>query len=199
MSGSVGVAAAQAVAWRALTDMAEVLEPRLVSSAARAKRSFHHHFAPFGWVEVLARDGRGPALAPTSDLGILLWTGILEEGGAETAAKSLLSPDLRSAAGVRTLWWRHPRFESDGYHTGAVWPFDNWFATGGLADVSPAAAASIAGSVLDVISAIDYVECFAVGDDGRVAPVSEATEVQAWSVGAALAWSSRWAGRTWTR
>src|SRR5207248_9654677 len=61
----------------------------------------------------------------TSNMGHLLWSGIISEERASVIAKQLLGEDMFSGWGVRTLSTEYVAYNPLGYHTGTVWPHDN--------------------------------------------------------------------------
>jgi glycogen debranching enzyme len=62
-----------------------------------------------------------------------LATGLLERQQGEALAKRLLSEEMFSGWGVRTLSSKERRFNPMSYHNGSVWPHDNAIAAAGLA------------------------------------------------------------------
>ena len=68
----------------------------------------------------------------TSNIGHLLWSGIVDKSKAKAVVRHLMGPKLFTGWGVRTLAEGEARFNPIGYHTGAVWPFDNSFIAWGL-------------------------------------------------------------------
>ena len=60
-----------------------------------------------------------------SDPGHCLASGIVQESFARRLADRMLSPDLFSGWGVRTLSAAHPAFNPFSYHRGSVWPVEN--------------------------------------------------------------------------
>ncbi|MEU0156958.1 amylo-alpha-1,6-glucosidase [Micromonospora fulviviridis] len=108
---------------------------RLEREAADLKARFNRDF----WVEerehfALALDADGRQVdALSSNMGHLLWSGIADDDKAARVARHLLSPELFSGWGVRTLGMREGRYNPVGYHVGAVWPFDNSIIAAGLA------------------------------------------------------------------
>jgi glycogen debranching enzyme len=85
-----------------------------------------------GWY-ALALDGdKRPVDALASNLGHLLWTGIVPTARAGAVASALLSPELASGWGLRTLATSMGRYDPLGYHTGSVWPHDTAIAVAGL-------------------------------------------------------------------
>ncbi|HEX9122813.1 MAG TPA: glycogen debranching N-terminal domain-containing protein [Actinomycetota bacterium] len=69
----------------------------------------------------------------TSNMGHLLWSGIVPEDRAKTVVQHLFSDVLFSGWGIRTLSELDAGYNPIGYHTGAVWPHDNSIAAMGLA------------------------------------------------------------------
>jgi glycogen debranching enzyme len=107
---------------------------RLESEAEDLKRRFNRDF----WVEdgefyalALDRDGRHVD-SLSSNMGHLLWSGILDGPRAAKVAEHLLGPRLFSGWGVRTLAVGEGRYNPIGYHVGTVWPFDNSIIAWGL-------------------------------------------------------------------
>jgi glycogen debranching enzyme len=69
----------------------------------------------------------------TSNMGQLLWSGIVPEERAAIIARQLMSPHLFSGWGVRTTSTLDRAFNPIGYHMGTVWPHDNSLIAHGLA------------------------------------------------------------------
>jgi glycogen debranching enzyme len=69
----------------------------------------------------------------TSNIGQLLWSGIVPKGRAAIIAGQLMSDTLNSGWGVRTLSADDHGFNPIGYHLGTVWPHDNSLIALGLA------------------------------------------------------------------
>ena len=69
----------------------------------------------------------------TSNIGHLLWSGLLDDAQAAATAEHLLDEPLYSGWGVRTLSAREAGYNPLGYHTGTVWPHDNSLIAAGLA------------------------------------------------------------------
>jgi glycogen debranching enzyme len=85
-----------------------------------------------GWF-ALALDGdKRPVPSLASNAGHCLWTGIVDEDKAAEMVKRLLSDDLFSGWGVRTLATSMGGYDPLGLHTGAVWPHDNAACAAGL-------------------------------------------------------------------
>jgi glycogen debranching enzyme len=111
-----------------------------VTAAERAARAveLYDRFNAMFWLPeqrwyALALDGdKRPVDALASNLGHLLWCGIVPPNRAESVADALMSPDLHSGWGVRTLATSMARHDPLGYHTGSVWPHDTAIAVAGL-------------------------------------------------------------------
>jgi glycogen debranching enzyme len=110
------------------------LSSQLRNRAAELKAAFNRDFwlEDKGWVAMgLDRDQR-PIDALSSNIGHCLWTGILDADKADRVAKRLLSPDLFSGWGIRTLGASMTGYNPISYHCGSVWPHDNAIAAAGL-------------------------------------------------------------------
>ena len=128
------------------------LAGRLEAEAAALKRRFNPDF----WVEdggyfALALDADGRQVdALSSNIGHLLWSGIVERGKARSVARHLMGDRLFSGWGVRTMAEGEARYNPIGYHVGTVWPFDNSFIAWGLRRYGyRAEAARVAAGILD--------------------------------------------------
>ncbi|WP_373319805.1 amylo-alpha-1,6-glucosidase, partial [Rugosimonospora africana] len=106
----------------------------LEQQAAALKQRFNQDF----WIEdrhhyALALDPDGHHVdALASNIGHLLWSGIVDESKAPHLAEHLLGPQLFSGWGIRTLAKNEERYNPLGYHVGTVWPFDNSLIAWGL-------------------------------------------------------------------
>ncbi|MEV4659158.1 glycogen debranching N-terminal domain-containing protein [Micromonospora sp. NPDC049301] len=107
---------------------------RLEREAVALKQRFNHDF----WIAdreyyALALDANGQQVdALSSNIGHLLWSGIVDESRAGKVVEHLLGPRLFSGWGVRTLAEDQSRYNPIGYHVGTVWPFDNSIIAWGL-------------------------------------------------------------------
>ncbi|MER7331132.1 MULTISPECIES: glycogen debranching N-terminal domain-containing protein [unclassified Micromonospora] len=166
----------------------------LETQAADLRRRFNRDF----WVEdgeyfalALDADGR-PVDALSSNIGHLLWSGIVEPDRAGRVVQHLLGPDLFSGWGIRTLAKSAERYNPIGYHVGTVWPFDNSVIAWGLRRYGfPREAALVAKAIIEASRYFDgrLPEAFA-GYDRELTryPVQYPTACspQAWSTGAPL-------------
>jgi glycogen debranching enzyme len=131
-----------------------------------------------------------------SQLGQLLWAGVLRPDAAQAAAERLCAPDVLTPWGLRTLSSEHPQFDAYAYHRGSIWPFDSWLGWGGLrAAGREAEAERVRSGVLEALRRLGRApELYAAGPDGPE-PVAMANRVQAWTVGARWALQAGWDGR----
>ncbi len=170
------------------------LAHRLTRQAAELKRRFNRDF----WVEdggyfAMAVEPNGSKVdALSSNIGHLLWSGIVDESRAQSVVDHLMGPRLYSGWGVRTLASSEGRFNPVGYHVGTVWPFDNSFIAWGLRRYGyRQEAARIAQGILESAEFFEgrLPETFA-GYDRELTryPVQlpAACSPQAWSTGAPL-------------
>ncbi len=125
---------------------------RLEAEAADLKRRFNRDY----WVEdgqyfALALDEHGKQVdALSSNIGHLLWSGIVDKPKAKAVVGHLMGPRLFSGWGIRTLAEGEGRYNPIGYHVGTVWPFDNSFIAWGLRRYGyKEEAAVIAAGILD--------------------------------------------------
>lgn len=82
---------------------------------------------------VLALDGeKRPCRVVSSNAGHCLFTGIATEERARKLADTLLSPNMFTGWGIRTLSSQEARYNPMSYHNGSVWPHDNALIAYGL-------------------------------------------------------------------
>ena len=116
-----------APAWHARSGTTTQYADALERQAADLKRRFNRDF----WVAdgeyfavAIEPDGR-KVDSLTSNIGHLLWSGIVDKSKAKAIARHLTGERLYSGWGVRTLAVGEARYNPIGYHVGTVWPFDN--------------------------------------------------------------------------
>jgi glycogen debranching enzyme len=132
--------------------MPEVAE-RLRKDAQRLRESFNEAFwMPDEGYFAMALDGRKRQVrSVTSNPGQCLYTDIVDREKAEALAERLMSKDMFSGWGLRTLSADHPAFNPMSYHNGSVWPHDNAIIAAGLKRYGfPIAANRIATAMFDV-------------------------------------------------
>lgn len=116
----------------AVGDQAVALERR--SRAAVLREQFNRDFwlpNQEAYALALDRDKR-PVDAITSNMGHCLWAGIVDSDRAAAVGRWLLSPELSSGWGVRTLATSMARYDPLSYHNGSVWPHDTAICVAGL-------------------------------------------------------------------
>lgn len=85
-----------------------------------------------GWFAVGLDGNKRPIDALTSNIGHCLWTGIVDDDKAQRVADHLLSDDMFTGWGIRTLARSMGAYNPLSYHNGSVWPHDNAICVSGL-------------------------------------------------------------------
>jgi glycogen debranching enzyme len=170
------------------------LAERLEAQAERLRDQFHEDF----WIPdraffALALDGEKRQVdSLTSNIGHLLWSGIVREEHAEALARHMMGDALYSGWGVRTMAVGDGGYNPVEYHNGTVWPHDNSLIAAGLRRYGFAAdAARIASAIFRASQHFQYrlPEVFAGFPSSLThAPVEypTASSPQAWAAGASL-------------
>ena len=167
---------------------------RLEREAGELRERFNDVFwlEERGWYALgLDRDKR-PVDALASNMGHLLWSGIVPAERVAQVAERLTSGPLWSGWGVRTLAEDEAAFDAVEYHNGTIWPHDNSLIALGLAHAGRRAEASrIVRSQFDAAPFFDYrlPEHFAGFDrHDPEAPgvVPSSARPQAWAAGTPL-------------
>jgi glycogen debranching enzyme len=108
------------------------LAERLEQEAQSLKQRFDEAFWVDGYYALgLDRDKR-PIDAVASNMGHLLWSGIVPDERVEQVASLLMSDRLWSGWGVRTMAADEFAYNPLVYHNGTVWPHDNSLIAWGL-------------------------------------------------------------------
>ncbi len=169
---------------------AETLERQAADLKRRFNRDFwipdKEHFA-------LALDADGSQVdSLASNIGHLLWSGIVDASKAKAVVGHLMGPRMFSGWGIRTMATGEGRYNPIGYHLGTVWPFDNSFIAWGLRRYGfKEEAARVASGILDAAVVFEGRLPEAFGGYERSVtkyPVRYPTACspQAWSTGAPL-------------
>jgi glycogen debranching enzyme len=114
----------------------EGLALRLERDAAELRTAINRDFwsDERGGYYVVGLDAdKRPIDSMTSNMGHLLWSGIVPEERARVVAGQLMSDWMFSGWGVRTLSRDDGGFNPIGYHAGTIWPHDNAIIALGLA------------------------------------------------------------------
>jgi glycogen debranching enzyme len=167
---------------------------RLEREAADLKRRFNRDF----WIEegkyfALALDADGRQVdALSSNIGHLLWSGIVDKSKAKACAAHLMGPRLFSGWGIRTMAEGEGRYNPIGYHVGTVWPFDCSFIAWGLRRYGyKSEAARVAAGILDAARFFlgrlpEAFGGYARSDTKYPVQYPTSCSPQAWSTGAPL-------------
>jgi glycogen debranching enzyme len=113
----------------------EALAAKLEKQAAELKRRFNSDF----WISdrqffALALDGHKRKVdSLTSNIGHLLWSGIVDDDKAVLLKDHLMSPKMFSGWGIRTMAEGEAGYNPIEYHNGTVWPHDCSIIAAGLA------------------------------------------------------------------
>ena len=170
------------------------LAARLEEQAADLKERFNRDFwMPERACFASAIDGDGRQVdSITSNIGHLLWSGIVDTDKAPHVVQHLMSDRLFSGWGVRTMAEDEGGYNPIGYHVGTVWPHDNSIIALGLIRYGyPEASARIASGILQAARYFKHrlPEAFAGYSRTRTQfPVEYPTACspQAWASGAPL-------------
>jgi glycogen debranching enzyme len=100
---------------------------KLENEAAQLKENFTKEF----WLEkeqyvAIALDYKKEKVESiTTNPGHCLWSGLLSQEQATKVVERLISKDMFSGFGIRTMSTQSARFNPMSYHDGSVWPHDN--------------------------------------------------------------------------
>ena len=170
------------------------LADRLERDAATLRDRFNRDF----WIEArnqyaLALDGEKRQVdAMCSNVGHLLWSGIVPEERAALLVSRLMSPEMFTGWGIRTMSAADAGYNPIEYHNGTVWPHDTAFVAEGMRRYGHREPAShLALMLIQAADAFEYrlPEVFAgFSRDETGAPVEypTASRPQAWAAGAPL-------------
>ena len=107
---------------------------RLEHDAARLKRRFNKDFWSSSrrhYVLALDKD-KQQVDSLTSNIGHLLWSGIVDEARAGAMVRRLMRDDMFSGWGIRTMSAKDAGYNPLEYHNGTVWPHDTAIAAEGM-------------------------------------------------------------------
>jgi len=201
----IAIAEAQGYAYDAACRAAELAETVV------GDRSLAHHlhefatplFARFNddfWLDdrgyyALGLDGDGRAIDPlTSNNGHLLWSGIVPADRAPVLSQHLISGDLWSGWGVRTLAPSALGYTPVGYHLGTVWPHDNAIVAAGLTrygfreEVSRIGVAMLEAAALQRYRLPEAIAGYDRADSLFPVRYPTASNPQAWATAAPFLW-----------
>jgi glycogen debranching enzyme len=166
----------------------------LERQAADLKRRFHDDFwlGEHGYYALALDRDKRKVDSLTSNIGHLLWSGIIDPGPAESVVRHLMGTRLFSGWGVRTMAQGDAGYNPIEYHNGTVWPHDNSLAALGLCMYGyRSEATAIAGALIEAAGPFSgcLPEVFAGYErDLTQYPVEypTASRPQAWAAGAPL-------------
>lgn len=120
--------------WMAYDAGDATLAAELAERAAQLKKQFNEQFwMPERGYYAIALDGKKRQVdACASNMGHCLWVGIVDEDKAPLVVERLMSPEMFSGWGVRTLASDMGAYNPASYHNGSVWPHDNAIIQAGL-------------------------------------------------------------------
>jgi glycogen debranching enzyme len=123
----------QAYFYRALVGMSR-RRPELRTRASALRQRFNRDFwmAEPKFIAQALAGSKSQVQAITSNPGHCLWMGIVPRSRAAAVTARLVSPELFSGWGIRTLSDRAINYDPCSYHNGSVWPFDTALAVAGM-------------------------------------------------------------------
>ncbi len=170
------------------------LATRLEGDAARLRERFNRDY----WVDArghyaLALDGEKRQVdAMSSNVGHLLWSGIVPEDRAAMMVTRLMSPEMFTGWGIRTMAVSAAGYNPIEYHDGTVWPHDTAFVAEGMRRYGHREQAShLALMLIQAAGAFEYrlpevFAGFAREETGAPVEYPTASRPQAWAAGAPL-------------
>lgn len=141
-SPPVALVEVQGYVYQAKAGLARILDrlgesdaaQQLATEAGEIRRRFEQHF----WLDdhqfyAQALDGaKHPVPSITSNPGHCLFARICDPERADIVTERLLSPDMFSGWGIRTLSAGSAHYNPMSYHNGTIWPHDNSIIAAGL-------------------------------------------------------------------
>jgi len=127
-------AAYLARAWMAYDAGDDGLGDELAARSAVLKVRFNQEFwIPERGYYAIALDGKKRQVdSCASNMGHCLWLGLIDEDKAAQVAAHLMSPEMFTGWGIRTLASNMGAYNPASYHNGSVWPHDNAIIQAGL-------------------------------------------------------------------
>ncbi len=165
---------------------------RLELEGLRLRARFNEVF----WMEderyfAAALDGeKQPVRTVMSNPGHGLYCGIVDDDKADALARRLLSPDMFSGWGIRTMSKGAAAYNPMSYHNGSVWPHDNALIAAGMKRYGLARATNrVATALFDAAITADYLRLpelfcgFTRRTPNRPVSYPIACSPQAWAAG----------------
>jgi glycogen debranching enzyme len=167
---------------------------RLEHEAEKLKKRFNKDF----WSTsrrhyVLALDKEKEQVdSMTSNVGHLLWSGIVDERRAAATVRRLMREDMFSGWGIRSMSSDDAGFNPLEYHCGTVWPHDTAIVAAGMRRYGyTEEAAKVCNALLDVAEAFanqlpEVFAGFQRDDSGVPSEYPDALKPQSWAAAAPL-------------
>jgi glycogen debranching enzyme len=135
VQGPKAVCELQGYVYDAWLRMAEVFDElgqsgragELREKAAALYKKFNEVFwdEEFGFYAYLLDGNKRPVPTIASNVGHLLWSGIVPPDRASRVVAHLMAPEMNTGWGIRTLSNQHAAYNPYSYQDGSVWPHDN--------------------------------------------------------------------------
>jgi len=141
LGGPVALVEVQGYVIRAKRLMARMFEldgdgaraERLRDDAGALEEALERFWLPERSCYAIGLDGdKRPGSGLTSNQGHLLWANAVSDERAQAIRDVLMSDDMFTGWGIRTLAESHAGYNPVGYHTGSVWPHDSSLIAFGL-------------------------------------------------------------------
>ena len=173
-------------------------DPQLAGRLERDAATLRERFNRDYWIEArghyaIALDAEKRQVdAMTSNVGHLLWSGIVPDDRAATLVKRLMAPEMFTGWGVRTMSASDAGYNPIEYHNGTIWPHDTAIVAEGMRRYGHREAAShLALMLIQAADAFEYrlPEVFAGfprSETGAPVEYPTASRPQAWAAGAPL-------------
>ncbi len=190
----------QAYAYRALNELSRVASRMddnanaaryQIAAAGLGERFSAKFWDPDDAYVYLALDAGGrPCRVKSSNQGHCLWAGILDPDQAAAVSACLLSDDLFSGFGIRTLSQAERSYNPLSYHNGSIWPHDNSLIAEGMRryqlydDLR-----KLCGAIFSVVeksqdARLPELYCgLSFGESDQPVPYDVACKPQAWAAG----------------
>jgi glycogen debranching enzyme len=182
-----------------LADIFEKLgEPDRASLLRRQAAELKEKFDEAFWMEevqfyAIALDGKKQQVGTiTSNPGHVLFAGMLDTQRQNAVIQMLLSPNMFSGYGIRTMAEGEAGYNPMSYHNGSVWPHDNSIILLGLSKLGKSKEAlTIMEGLIEAASHFEYdrlpeLFCGYSRSFGKPIPYPVACSPQAWAAGTPL-------------
>lgn len=201
-TGSIALAEVQGYVYQAKSRLAEALSEigrhdlavRLTVEAAQLRSKFEEAY----WMEeeqyyAIALDGEKKQVrSVTSNPGHVLMSGMISEDRSRAVVRKLLSEEMFSGYGIRTMSMTSAGYNPMSYHDGSIWPHDNSMIVLGMKNAGfGEEAARVMEGLVEAAGHYEYArlpELFCGYDRSIGHPVSYpvACSPQAWAAGTPL-------------